>query len=87
MRTYLAQDLDPNDVDLDDDEDEDDDGATALVEAVNMARSGARTRVLVSEGVDPRLVETLRDQQPRLVAGGGTGGGGGGVYSTLTLPG
>ena len=36
------------------------DGATALVEAVNMARSGARSRVLVSEGVDPRLVETLR---------------------------
>ena len=36
------------------------DGATALVEAVNMARSGARTRVLVSEGVDPRLLETLR---------------------------
>ena len=36
------------------------DGATALVEAVNMARSGRRTRVLVSEGVDPRLVETLR---------------------------
>jgi glycine cleavage system P protein (glycine dehydrogenase) subunit 1 len=36
------------------------DGATALVEAVNMARSGERTRVLVSEGVDPRLVETLR---------------------------
>ena len=36
------------------------DGATALVEAVNMARSGDRTRVLVSEGVDPRLVETLR---------------------------
>jgi glycine cleavage system P protein (glycine dehydrogenase) subunit 1 len=36
------------------------DGATALVEAVNMARSGERARVLVSEGVDPRLVETLR---------------------------
>ena len=36
------------------------DGATALVEAVNMARAGERTRVLVSEGVDPRLVETLR---------------------------
>ena len=36
------------------------DGATALVEAVNMARTGERTRVLVSEGVDPRLVETLR---------------------------
>jgi glycine cleavage system P protein (glycine dehydrogenase) subunit 1 len=36
------------------------DGATALVEAVNMARSGERSRVLVAEGVDPRLVETLR---------------------------
>jgi glycine dehydrogenase subunit 1 len=36
------------------------DGATALVEAVNMARTGGRGRVLVSEGVDPRLVETLR---------------------------
>jgi glycine dehydrogenase subunit 1 len=36
------------------------DGATALVEAVHMARGGERTRVLVSEGVDPRLVETLR---------------------------
>jgi glycine dehydrogenase subunit 1 len=36
------------------------DGATALVEAVNMARSGDRTRVLVSAGVDPRLVDTLR---------------------------
>jgi glycine dehydrogenase subunit 1 len=36
------------------------DGATALVEAVNMARIGDRGRVLVSEGVDPRLVETLR---------------------------
>ena len=36
------------------------DGATALVEAVNMARAGDRARVLVSEGVDPRLVETLR---------------------------
>jgi glycine dehydrogenase subunit 1 len=36
------------------------DGATALVEAVTMSRSGDRTRVLVSEGVDPRLVETLR---------------------------
>lgn len=36
------------------------DGATALVEAVNMARTGERGRVLVSEGVDPRLVETLR---------------------------
>ena len=36
------------------------DGATALVEAVNMARVGERRRVLVSAGVDPRLVETLR---------------------------
>jgi glycine dehydrogenase subunit 1 len=36
------------------------DGATALVEAVNMARIGERGRVLVSEGVDPRMVETLR---------------------------
>jgi glycine dehydrogenase subunit 1 len=35
------------------------DGATALVEAVNMARAGDRTRVLVSGGVDPRLIETL----------------------------
>ncbi len=35
------------------------DGATALVEAVNMARTGGRTRVLVSGGVDPRLIETL----------------------------
>ena len=36
------------------------DGATALVEAVNMARAGGRSRVLVSGGVDPRYVETLR---------------------------
>ena len=36
------------------------DGATALVEAVNMARRGDRHRVLVSAGVDPRYVETLR---------------------------
>jgi glycine dehydrogenase subunit 1 len=35
------------------------DGATALVEAVNMARVGERRRVLVSGGVDPRLVATL----------------------------
>jgi glycine dehydrogenase subunit 1 len=35
------------------------DGATALVEAVNMTRVGGRSRVLVSEGVEPRLVETL----------------------------
>ena len=38
------------------------DGATALAEAVNLARSGAgaRTRVLVSGGVDRRWVDTLR---------------------------
>jgi glycine dehydrogenase subunit 1 len=36
------------------------DGSTALVEAVNMARSEHRPRVLVSAGVDPRHVETLR---------------------------
>jgi glycine dehydrogenase subunit 1 len=36
------------------------DGATALVEAVNMARGHGRDRVLVSAGVDPRLVDTLR---------------------------
>jgi glycine dehydrogenase subunit 1 len=36
------------------------DGATALVEAVNMARGGERRRVLVSESVDARLLETLR---------------------------
>ena len=36
------------------------DGATALVEAVHMARAGGRPRVLVAEGVDPRVVETLR---------------------------
>jgi glycine dehydrogenase subunit 1 len=36
------------------------DGATALVEAVNMTRSGGRTRVLVSGGVDPRFVAALR---------------------------
>ena len=36
------------------------DGATALVEAVNMSRTPGRGRVLVSEGVDPRLVDTLR---------------------------
>ena len=35
------------------------DGATSLVEAVNMSRSGARGRVLVSGAVDPRFVETL----------------------------
>jgi len=37
------------------------DGATALAEAVNLARSSpGRDRVLVSAGVDPRYVETLR---------------------------
>jgi glycine cleavage system P protein (glycine dehydrogenase) subunit 1 len=36
------------------------DGATALVEAVNMSRSGSRSRVLVSGSVDPRFVQTLR---------------------------
>ncbi|MGQ0670197.1 MAG: aminomethyl-transferring glycine dehydrogenase subunit GcvPA [Actinomycetota bacterium] len=36
------------------------DGATALSEAVNLTRSSDRRRVLVSSGVDPRYVETLR---------------------------
>jgi glycine dehydrogenase subunit 1 len=37
------------------------DGATALAEAVNLARSSpGRDRVLVSAAVDPRYVETLR---------------------------
>lgn len=36
------------------------DGATALVEAVNMARSGGRQRVLVSGSVDGRYLDTLR---------------------------
>jgi glycine dehydrogenase subunit 1 len=36
------------------------DGATALAEAVTMARSGGRSRILVSGGVDPRFIETLR---------------------------
>ncbi|TMK62769.1 MAG: glycine dehydrogenase, partial [Actinobacteria bacterium] len=37
------------------------DGATALAEAVNLARSApGRDRVLVSEAVDTRYVETLR---------------------------
>ena len=36
------------------------DGATALVESVNMARVGDRSRVLVAGGVDPRNVDTLR---------------------------
>ena len=60
------------------------DGATALVEAVNMARAGERGRVLVSEGVDLRLVETLRTYgrgpatsrrcSPPSTAGEGAGG-------------
>src|SRR5437867_9677621 len=38
------------------------DGATALAEAVNLARSGpGRDRILVSEAVDRRYVETLRN--------------------------
>jgi glycine dehydrogenase subunit 1 len=36
------------------------DGATALVEAVHMARAGGRSRILVASGVDPRNVDTLR---------------------------
>ena len=36
------------------------DGATALVEAVNIVSSADRPRVLVTGGVEPRLVETLR---------------------------
>jgi glycine dehydrogenase subunit 1 len=36
------------------------DGATSLVEAVHMTIGAARTRVLVSSGVDPRAVEALR---------------------------
>ena len=36
------------------------DGATALVEAVNMARGRGRERVLVSAGVDPRLIDTMQ---------------------------
>jgi glycine dehydrogenase subunit 1 len=37
------------------------DGATALAEAVNLARSSpGRDRVLVSEAVDPRYLDTLR---------------------------
>jgi len=43
------------------------DGATSLVEAVHMSMSAGRNRVLVSAGVDPRLVETLR------TFGGGAG--------------
>ena len=53
------------------------DGATALVEAVNMARGHGRDRVLVSGAVDPRLVETLRaygrgaGYEPEIFAGHG----------------
>jgi glycine dehydrogenase subunit 1 len=36
------------------------DGVTALVEAVHMTLTPERTRVLVSEGVEPRAVEALR---------------------------
>jgi glycine cleavage system P protein (glycine dehydrogenase) subunit 1 len=36
------------------------DGATALVEAARMSQTADRSRVVVSGGVDPRLVETLR---------------------------
>ncbi|MEX2101871.1 MAG: aminomethyl-transferring glycine dehydrogenase subunit GcvPA [Actinomycetota bacterium] len=36
------------------------DGATALVEAVNLSRSGGRRRVLVADTVDPRAIDTLR---------------------------
>jgi glycine dehydrogenase subunit 1 len=36
------------------------DGATALVEAVNIVSSKERARVVVTGGVEPRLVETLR---------------------------
>jgi glycine dehydrogenase subunit 1 len=57
------------------------DGATALVEAVNMARHAThRSRVLVSETVDPRYWATLRtygrgtgyQPEPILAAGGVT---------------
>ncbi len=59
------------------------DGATALAEAVNLARSQrGRERVLVSAGVDPRYVETLRTYgqgagyEPEIFPfhGGGRGG-------------
>jgi glycine dehydrogenase subunit 1 len=57
------------------------DGATALVEAVHMARTPERGRVLVSAGVDPRLIETLRTYghgagyEPEVFGGeGGRGG-------------
>ncbi len=36
------------------------DGATALVEAAHMSRSAQRSRFVLSGGVDPRLVDTLR---------------------------
>ena len=57
------------------------DSATALVEAVHMARTPERGRVLVSAGVDPRLIETLRTYghgagyEPEVFGGeGGRGG-------------
>jgi glycine dehydrogenase subunit 1 len=43
------------------------DGVTALVEAVHMTLTPDRTRVLVSDGVEPRAIEALR------TAGGGAG--------------
>jgi glycine dehydrogenase subunit 1 len=43
------------------------DGVTALVEAVHMTLTPGRTRVLVSDGVEPRAIEALR------TAGGGAG--------------
>jgi glycine dehydrogenase subunit 1 len=43
------------------------DGATALVEAVNMTRTGDGSRVLVSAGVDPRFASVLE------TFGGGAG--------------
>jgi glycine dehydrogenase subunit 1 len=55
------------------------DGATALVEAVNMARHGDRTRVLIAGGVDRRLEATLRTfgrgsgYEPERLAAGGAG--------------
>jgi glycine dehydrogenase subunit 1 len=58
------------------------DGATALAEAVNLSRSApGRERVLVSEAVDPRYVDTLRTYgtgagyEPEMFeAPGGSGG-------------
>jgi glycine cleavage system P protein (glycine dehydrogenase) subunit 1 len=42
------------------------DGATAVVEAVHMTVGAGRRKVLISDGVDPRVIETLRTY-----AGGG----------------